>query len=382
MQNRVKALISQMERARASGDWQTEQQAMKELNAWVSANPELAPAAKMEMERAGFEPETVAAATTPRPHTPGQPQAPLPVLGPPMQSQFNPLAGGSANPGNPAPALASPGPGREGLGTSYGAWGPGSSRRPPSPAQPDLYGGPGSEIDMGAKPTGKSASGQSIYAQQPGIEHLPDDWASLASSAGGVDPTTGSPVDFNEAMLGQALSNVPDNAYFKSATGATIGEVTPGFTKSDSENNPAWQYYLQGSNLRDTYAEDSMKDDFMAAEMIQRLLGNGPATGALNPVDQLYGTQQLMGQVSSPGKFLDPQALWDSMFSKVAQIDDPNLQMTYINGALAAMKPYMSSTDYMNLQSQVSRRAEDYMVKGVNQPTADKDFLSMLQGIR
>ena len=229
---------------------------------------------------------------------------------------------------------------------------------------------------------GSSAAGQKIGAiasddTLPGGVQAGIQTASQPGTQAGVgnvnfDPTTDS-----------GLSQAPGDAYFKGATPGTIGEVTPGFTKSDAENNPAWQYYLAQSGMRDTYAEDSLKDDFMAAEMMQRLLGQGDIQGKLNPADQLYGTQQLMGQMStSGGGFVDPSKMMDAMFQKVAGIEDPQLQMTYINGALSAMKPYMSSTDYMNLQSMVSREAENYLVKGINDPTQDKDFLGMLQGIR
>jgi hypothetical protein len=265
-------------------------------------------------------------------------------------------------------------------GGSTNPWAGGSPPPAPAPPQNVTMGG------MGVQPGALPSTSGGIKSYETPANPMPAGdrftnagGTSLSPDSSGLPGSEG--LTFDEAMAAKGLSEAPGDAYFKGATGATLGEVTPSFTDKGSID-PAWTYYRNQSGLRDTYADDYLKDDFASAEMVMRLLGKGGINDTMNPTDQLYGTQQLMDTLTSPGKFINPRAMMDQMFAKVGQIEDPNLQMTYINGALEAMKPYMSQTDYMNLQSEVSRRAEDYFVQGINKPESEKDFLSLLQGIR
>lgn len=245
-----------------------------------------------------------------------------------------------------------------------------------SPSPTPVTGGPSSLVGPSAS-NGGTDSG--IYA----TDINPGGGGSAAGSGAGTPGGSAGVADWSSL-----LESAPGDAYFKDASGTALTEVTPGFMKGDTANAPAWQYYLgktmndAGTPIRDTYAADTAKDDFMAAEMVQRLLGAGNIDASMNPVDQLYGTQQLMGNLMQGGNYLNPDTMMEAMFTKVAQIEDPELQMQYINGALSAMKPYMSSTDYATMQAKTARAAENYLITGIDNPTQDKDFLGLLQGIR
>lgn len=182
------------------------------------------------------------------------------------------------------------------------------------------------------------------------------------------------------------MSKFPDDAYFKGAQGGTLNQITPDFMAGDAQNNAAWQYYINsadGGKLRDTYANDYLQDDFKSADMVNRLLGGNAIDATLDAPDRMYATQQLMSKLSSGGNYISPTKMLDAMFAKVGQIEDPQMQMNYIQGTLAAIKPYMTPADYAGLQAKVGRQADNLFVQGINDPngTSDKDFLGMLKGM-